>query len=107
MATRNRIKEFRTVQAKELIANPQNFRLHPKSQRDAMEAILSEVGNVDVLKVVETDKGLMLLDGHLRQDIMADEPVQVIVLDLNEEEAKKVLLTFDHMGGMAEIDDDD
>jgi DNA modification methylase len=46
----------------------------------------------------------MLVDGHLRADIMPDERVTVLVLDLNEEEADKLLLTLDPLAAMATAD---
>lgn len=47
----------------------------------------------------------MLVDGHLRSELMPSDDVQVAVLDLNEDEVKKVLLTFDALAAMAEVDD--
>ncbi len=106
MAIQNRIKEYRTVKGSELNANPLNWRKHPQSQVDVMSAILGEIGNIDVLKVVETEDGLMLIDGHLRSDIMANEAVEVAVLDLDETEQRKVLATFDPIAMMAQRDQD-
>lgn len=31
----------------QLLANPRNFRIHPKHQQDALEGVLNEVGWVD------------------------------------------------------------
>lgn len=107
MAVRDRVVEIREVRAGDLLVNPENFRGHPDAQRAAMEGVFAEVGNVDVLKVVETPEGLMLLDGHLRRDIFADDVVKVAVLDLTEEEARKVLLTFDRLTTLAEFEDGD
>lgn len=101
---RERIKDIRHVKASDLMPNPRNWRRHPKYQRDAMRAILDEVGNVDVLKVVETPEGLLLIDGHLRADLMPNETVQVAVLDLDEDEQVKMLVTFDPIAAMAETD---
>lgn len=105
MAVKDRVKEIREVRAGDLLVNPDNFRAHPPVQRSALEGLLAEVGNVDVLKAVETPEGrLMLLDGHLRRDLLQDEVVKVAVLDLTEEEARKVLLTFDRLTTLAELD---
>lgn len=106
MPVKDRVKEIREVRAGDLLVNPENFRGHPATQRETLEGVLAEVGNVDVLKVYETDDGLMLLDGHLRRDLLEDETVKVAVLDLTEEEARKVLLTFDRVTTLAEIDPD-
>tara|TARA_Y100000310_G_scaffold321114_1_gene378345 strand:- start:711 stop:1319 length:609 start_codon:yes stop_codon:yes gene_type:complete len=104
MAIRNRKVSTRTVKASELIPNPLNWRTHPSGQRDALQAVLTNVGDVDYLKVVETDDGLMLIDGHLRADIRGDDDVDVVVLDLTEDEQKLVLATFDPLAAMASSD---
>jgi DNA modification methylase len=102
---RNRIVEFRTVLGKELIPNPRNYRVHSKPQRDALNAVLHEIGNAAALSAIELpDKRLMLLDGHLRATIMPDQEVIVAILDVNEEEGNKLLLTFDPIGAMATAD---
>ena len=47
----------------------------------------------------------MLIDGHLRAETQApDALLPVLVLDVTEEEADKILLTFDPLGSMAEAD---
>ena len=104
--TRNRITDIRTVKASELIPNPDNWRVHSTDQRAVMEHLLGTIGSVDVLKVVETAAGLMLLDGHLRADIAKDEDVQVAILDLDDAERDLVLATFDPVAAMAERSSD-
>lgn len=104
MPVKDRVIEIREVRAGDLLVNPANFRNHPQAQRSAMEGIFAEVGNIDVLKVVERPEGLMLLDGHLRRDLLADDVVKVAVLDLTDEEAKKALLTFDRLTALADVD---
>ena len=66
MKLRDRTKEFRRVKASEILPNPANWRTHPKAQQDALRGILAEVGIADALLVRETDAGLQLIDGHLR-----------------------------------------
>lgn len=89
------------VDSSELIDNPKNWRLHPPAQKDALEAILEEVGIADALLARETDEGLMLIDGHLRKETLPSEEVPVLILDVDEEEADKMLLTLDPMASMA------
>jgi len=102
---RDRIKELRRVPARELLANPRNFRRHPKAQQTAMKAILDEVGFAGALLAREQDDGsLMLIDGHLRAETTPDELVPVLVLDVTEYEANKILLTFDPLSSLATID---
>lgn len=102
---RDRIVGFRRVKAGELRANKSNWRLHPDSQRNALRGMLEEVGIVGAVIAREVDGGLELVDGHLRADIAKDQEVPVLVVDLNEGEAAKVLATYDPMGDMAMVDE--
>src|SRR5713226_8097073 len=100
---RDRIKELRRVRAKDLVPNPKNWRRHPKAQAAALRGLLAEVGYADALLVRElTDGRLMIIDGHLRADTTPDYLVPVLVLDVTEEEADKILLTLDPLAAMAE-----
>jgi hypothetical protein len=102
---RDRIKELRRVRAKDLLPNPKNWRRHPKTQADALRGLLAEVGYADALLARELPDGkLMLIDGHLRAETTPDALVPVLVLDVTEEEADKILLTLDPLAAMAESD---
>jgi hypothetical protein len=103
---RDRIKDFRRVRAGDLIPNPRNWRIHPKSQADALCGLLAELGFADALLTRELPDGrLMLIDGHLRKEnVPPDAQVPVLVLDVTEEEADKILLTLDPLATMAEAD---
>jgi hypothetical protein len=48
------------------------------------------------------DGRLKLIDGHLRRDLDPDMVVDVEVLDVTEEEARKLLLTIDPLASLAE-----
>ena len=100
-AFRNRIVELRMVKASELLANPRNYREHPAAQRDLLRGLLSEIGYVDALAARETAAGLELIDGHLRKDIDPDGELPVLILDIDEDEANKVLATLDPVTAMA------
>jgi|TARA_Y100000296_G_C5178830_1_gene261972 hypothetical protein len=104
MQIKNRVKELRLVKASEIIANPKNWRQHPKSQSNALKGMLSEIGYADALVAYETSEGLMLIDGHLRAETTPDMEVPVLVTDLNEQEADKLLVTLDPLGAMARSD---
>lgn len=104
-SVRVRIKEHTTARAGDLVANPDNWRIHPPEQREAVAALLDEVGYVDELKVVRRGKKLRIVDGHLRADIDPDAMVPIAVLDLNEDEERLVLGTFDWVRAMGETDD--
>ena len=103
---RDRIKELRRVPASELLANPKNWRLHPPAQEKALSSILREVGIADAVIARETDDGLEIINGHLRQRVLGDELVPVLVLDVDAEEATKILLTMDPLSAMATTDSD-
>ena len=104
MKLRDRIKELRRVKASDILPNPANWRTHPKAQQDAMRGILAEVGIADALLVRETPAGLQLIDGHLRADVSPDSEWPVLVLDVDDKEAAKLLATFDPLSAMAETD---
>ena len=105
MNIRDRIIAFRRVRAGDLIPNPRNWRVHPQSQRDALRGVLDEVGYVDALLARELPDGtLELIDGHLRAETTPDSEVPVLVVDLDEAEAAKVLATFDPLSAMAGAD---
>lgn len=70
-----------------------------------MRGVLSEIGFAGATLARICDDGtLMLIDGHLRAETSGDIPIPVLVLDVNEEEADKLLLTFDPIGAMAGAD---
>lgn len=103
---RSRVKELRHVPAQSLIPNGKNWRTHPPSQRAALEGILGEIGFADAILVRETPDGLVICDGHLRSDLMGKADVPVLILDLDEAEADKLLLTLDPLAAMANADHD-
>ncbi len=102
---RDRIKELRRVKAKELLANPKNWRRHPKAQAEALRGLLGEIGYADALLARELADGrLMLIDGHLRAEITPNMMLPVLVLDVTDVEADKLLLTLDPLAGLAQTD---
>jgi ParB-like chromosome segregation protein Spo0J len=102
---RNRVKSLRIVPANELRPNPKNWRTHPKAQADALRGVLAEVGMADACLARELPDGsLMLIDGHLRAETAANAKVPVLILDVNEAEADKILATLDPLAAMADSD---
>jgi DNA modification methylase len=100
---RNRVRELRQVKAADLVPNPRNWRTHPKAQQDALRGILAEVGYADALLARElSDGSLMLVDGHLRAETTPEQEVPVLVLDISEAEADKLLLSLDPLAALAE-----
>jgi DNA modification methylase len=103
---RNRISELRQVRAGDLEPHPSNWRGHPEPQQAALRGILDEVGWAAALVAYESNGGLRLIDGHLRAGIDPDEEVPVLVLDVDDEEAEKLLVSLDPISAMARADGD-
>ena len=69
--------------------------------------MLAEIGYAGALLARELPDGsLELIDGHLRAETTPDVDVPVLVLDLDEEEAAKLLALHDPLAGMAEANDE-
>ena len=105
MQLRDRIKELRRVPSSSLKPNPKNWRTHPQAQKDALRGVLAEVGIADAVLARELPDGsLELIDGHLRTETITDEPIPVLVLDVNDSETDKLLATIDPLAAMADAD---
>ncbi len=106
MKIRDRIKELRRVRAGDLIPSKDNWRRHGTKQKKVMAAVLKEIGYADALLSREDEDGrLILIDGHMRAEMDPDVIVPVLVLDVDELEADKILATLDPISAMAQSDD--
>src|ERR1700736_6003858 len=100
---RNRIKGHRRVRGGDLIPHELNFRLHPDLQKAALAALYQELGFARSLLAYELPDGrLKLIDGHLRRDIDPDMDVDVEILDVNDDEARALLLSIDPLAALAQ-----
>ena len=103
---RNRIVGNGEQPAISFMANPLNWRVHPKAQRDALTGILEDVGWVQQVIVNKTTGNVV--DGHARIEealkLGDDTPVPFIEVELSEEEEQKILLTLDPISAMAVAD---
>src|SRR5207244_8881098 len=82
-----------------------NPRIHRDDQRAALAAILDEVGFARSLLAYELPDGrLKLIDGHLRADLHPELEVNVEVLDVNDAEARALLLSLDPLSLLADYD---
>src|SRR5271170_4447345 len=99
---RDRVKDFRRVDASELVPNPKNWRIHNDAQRAAYRGLVAELGFAGAELVRELPDGrLMLIDGHMRAEEHGGEALPVLVTDLTEEEADVLLASFDPLAAMA------
>lgn len=104
---RNRITGSGEEAPDQLLANPKNFRRHPRHQQDALRGVLEEVGWVQEV-IVNTTTG-HLVDGHLRvelalRDGAASVPVKYV--SLSESEEALILATLDPIAALAYADKD-
>ena len=106
MNIRDRVVGFQRVRAGDLVPNPKNWRTHGHQQRDALRGVLEEIGFAGAILARPLDDGrLMLIDGHLRAESAPELPVPVVVVDLTEEEADKLLAVHDPLAAMAGTDE--
>lgn len=92
---------------KELIPNPENWRLHGETQTKTMNDVLVEVGWIQQVIVNKTTG--RIVDGHLRVKLAIErgEPkVPVVFVELTEQEEKKALATLDPLSDLADGDID-
>src|SRR5260370_10154337 len=107
MKSRDRSRELRRVPARELVPHPKHWRSHPPAQQDALRGLLTELGYCDaVLARPLPDGRLQLIDGRLRCETTPDMDVPVLVLDVSEAEADKLLATLDPLASLAQADRD-
>jgi hypothetical protein len=100
---RNRIKGHRRVRAGDLVPHEFNYRLHGVIQREALEVLYKEVGFARSLLAYELPDGrLKLIDGHLRRTLDPEMEVEVEILDVDDDEARMLLLSIDPLAALAE-----
>jgi len=103
---RNRIVGHGEEDAEQLLANPQNWRIHPQAQQQALEGVLQQVGWVQ--NVIVNQRTGFVVDGHARvaMAISAGEKVPVVYVDLSPEEEALILATLDPLAAMAATDEE-
>jgi ParB-like chromosome segregation protein Spo0J len=93
---KNRIVDYGHESPDQLLANPANYRIHPKMQQELLHSVLSDVGivqNVIVNKITNR-----VVDGHLRVALAirnGEQSIPVTYVELSEEEERIILATFD------------
>ncbi len=102
---RNRIKRHVRTRAGDLVPHELNPRLHTDAQRQALAALYDQIGFARSLLAYELPDGrLKLIDGHLRQAMDPDMLVEVEVLDVDDAEARALLLSLDPLAQLAGYD---
>lgn len=104
---RNRIIGHGQEAPENLLANPGNWRLHPRDQQGALAGVLEQVGIVQ--SVIVNERTGFVVDGHLRVMLAMRAHVPLIPIcyvDLSAEEEALVLATIDPISAMAKTDQD-
>ena len=86
----------------QLLANPDNWRIHPTEQRAALAGVLDRIGWIQNIVINRTTG--RVVDGHLRTDLAVqrgEKMVPVLYVELSEEEEKIALAALDPITGMA------
>jgi len=105
LSVRNRIKRHVRVRAGDLVPHELNPRLHSETQQQALAALYEQIGFARSLLAYELADGrLKLIDGHLRAQMDPDQEVEVEVLDVDDAEARALLLSIDPLAQLAGYD---
>ena len=103
----NRIVGYGEEDPEQILANPWNWRIHPRDQKRLVSGALNDIGIVaPVLINKRTER---LLDGHLRVVLALREgqkKIPVAYVDLNESEERAMLVILDKSSSMAGIDEE-
>jgi len=104
-AWRNRITGHAELDPNQLLANPRNWRIHPKQQQEALETVLDDIGWVG--EILVNERTGFVIDGHLRIALALrrdEQSVPVTLVDLTESEEMQVLASLDPIAAMAVTD---
>lgn len=103
---RNRIVGRGEQPADQFVANPDNYRIHPTAQQEALAAVLERVGWVDEVIVNRTTGNVV--NGHLRIMLALQRgdrtPVPYREVELTPAEEALVLASFDPISALAGTD---
>ena len=90
---------FEEVDIFEYQPSEDNIKVHPPTQKRTMVSVFDEIGFAGAILVNKRTKHI--LDGHMRVEIAKqnmERTLPAIVIDVDEEEEKKILLSFDTVG---------
>lgn len=98
--------EYRTPD--ELADNPQNWRMHPAAQTQALAGAIGEVGWAGAC--LYNERTGRLIDGHARKnlpkELLVDGKLPVLIGSWSEADEAKILATLDPLAAMAEASAD-
>jgi hypothetical protein len=101
----NRIVSYGEENPEQLLANPLNWRVHPKAQQMSISGVLDDIGFISPI-IVNKTTGHMI-DGHMRVSLALRNNVAkipVVYVELTEQEEREALITLDPITNMAVAD---
>lgn len=101
----NRIVSYGEENPEQLLANPLNWRVHPKAQQMSISGVLDDIGFISPI-IVNKTTGHMI-DGHMRVSLALRNnvtKVPVVYVELTEQEEREALITLDPITNMAVAD---
>lgn len=105
MTWKNKIVGHEEVAPDQLLAHPDNWRIHPKFQQEALRGVINDIG---FIKSVTVNKRTgRVVDGHLRVTLALRDGIPLIpveYVDLTDEEEAEALLTIDPIAALAGSD---
>lgn len=104
-AWRNRIVGHGDEAPDQLLAHPNNWRVHPKAQQAALAGVIGDIGYIRSVTVNRTTG--CVLDGHLRVALAlrnGEKTIPVEYVELTEAEEAEALLALDPIAAMAGAD---
>lgn len=105
---RVRSQTFKRIKRSQLERDPLNWRVHGEQQVDALRGSLREIGFVGALLVRKKPRArsrFYVIDGHARwEEFAPNDLVPCCVVDINDNDAKKLLAVYDNVTQLADAD---
>lgn len=107
MTWQNRIVGHDNVPPDQLLAHPDNWRVHPRYQQEALRGVINDIGYIKSVTVNKLTG--RVVDGHLRVTLALRDGIPTIpveYVELTEAEEAEALLTLDPIAALAGSDKD-
>lgn len=101
----NKIVGHDNIAPDQLLAHPENWRIHPQYQQKALRGVINDIGFIKSVTV--NRRTGRVVDGHLRVTLALRDGIPTIpveYVDLTEEEEAEALLTIDPIAALAGSD---
>jgi hypothetical protein len=103
---RDRIIGFERIPAGLIDPNPNQSKTHGRRQVSKFQKIMAEIGFAGAILVRKKGKRYEAIDGHMRVGMLPDETLPCLITDLKPSESKLLVLIYDEIGHLAELDPD-